>query len=103
MVDLPFLYPSENISGFVGLINHANDLTNGMFGIAILIVVGVVSFMSSRTYGEKAWGFSAFLVFLSALLLRYAKLISDYVLFASIIFMIAVIVWIWRTKEEESV
>jgi len=98
-----FSYPPENITGITGLVDYANSMTEGFLGITILIVIAVVSFIAAKTTGEKAWGFSAFLTLLSAIMLRYMHIINNAILFIVIFMFVAVSVWIWRMREEETV
>jgi len=100
---LPYNYPSENISSILGLFDYVNELTEGFMGIGLLIVIGMVSFLSTRTFGnEKAFSFSVFILLLSAILLRFMNLIENKTFFVITIIFIFVLIWIWFHREEES-
>jgi uncharacterized membrane protein len=104
------IFPSvpDNMTGVFDLVNHAANLINsspvfpGFFGVGILILIAVVSFIISKTFSsEKALTFSGFLTLLSAILLRFMGLISDGVLYTVVIFFTVIVIWLWKTRQEE--
>jgi len=107
MTDI-FPAPPENLTGVVGLLNHVADLVNtnspipGFFGIGLLIVIAVVSFISAKTFSsEKAFAFSGFLTMLSAILLRFMNLINDAVMYIVVIAFAAIVIWLWNSRQQE--
>jgi len=100
---VPFAYPPENMTGVLSLFSHANDLTGGFLGIGILIVIAVISIISTKSFSsEKSFGFSAFLSLIVAILLRFMNLISDSVLYIVIIAFVGVLIWLFTTREQET-
>lgn len=104
----PFPYPDNNITGIVSFFRHVNTLTDvggaGFLGIAILIIIGFVAFLSMKNYTtERAFGFAGFLTFIVAILLRFMNMISDSVLFIVIIMFIMSIVFLMKERQSEEV
>ena len=90
-------YPGENVTGIVELIQYVNEITNvggiGFFGVGILIMVGFVSFLASKSYPfAPAFGFSAFLTMITAIFLRFMDLINDSVLFIIVVLFVIALV-----------
>lgn len=104
---IPYPYPS-NITSIIDLIRYANVVTTvhgtGLMGLGILITIGVVAFLTSKasTY-ERAFAYSAFLTFLSALLLRFMNLIHDTILWVSIALLIGAVILLFFEREKENV
>ena len=97
-------YPPENMTGIFGLFSHANTLTEGFLGTGILIAVAVVAFLTTKMFStEKAFGFAGFLSLLVAILLRFMDLISDTVLYITIIAFVGILVWLYSMREQETV
>ena len=106
---VPFPYPSENITGITGLINHVANLVDtnstigGFFGIGLLIVIAAVSFISAKVVStDKAFAFAGFLTLLSAILFRFMNLISDGIMYAVIIAFTAIVIWLWSSRQQET-
>lgn len=98
-----FAYP-ENITGFVEFVQYTNTLVNGMLGMGILIIVFMVSFLSAKSYSyERAFGFSSFLTMISAILLRFMNLITDWMLSIAIIMTGGAIILLMRERSVENV
>jgi hypothetical protein len=98
----------DNMTGIVDLIKHAANLVNsspvfpGFFGIGILVLIAIVSFIISKTFSsEKALTFSGFLTLLSAILLRFMNLITDGVLYAVVIFFTIIVIWLWKSRQDD--
>jgi len=101
-VAVPFEYPSENISGMFGLVQHVNNITSGTFGIVLLLIVFVLSFITTRSVSpSRSIGFSVFITFLSAILIRYMGLINDGILYIAIVLLVGCGIWIWYSKSED--
>jgi len=96
---VPFPYP-ENINNFMDLIRHVSTITNNFFGVAILLAIGVVSFIATKEYTfEKSLGYSAFFVFLSALLLRFMQLISYETFYFCVAIFVGVAIFLFVKRE----
>ena len=68
--------PSENLSSFFGLLQYANILTDGLLGVGLLFIVGMVSFMSSKSESyERAMAYSMFFTTIIGFLFRLINLI----------------------------
>jgi len=81
-----FEYPTENITGLIGFIQYTNTFVNGLLGVGILVIVGMVAFLTTKAYSwERALGFSGFIVLISAILLRIIGLITNAVLVICVI------------------
>ena len=92
----------ENITGIVGFIRYTDSLTGGWLGAAMLIIIGMVSFLSTKGYSsDRAFGFSGFLVLVSALFLRFLNLINDYVFFIAIIFFVVSLIFLLKERSGE--
>ncbi len=98
-----FPMPPTNMSGLGDLFRHANVLTEGFFGLGILIAVTLIAFISAKGYSaDKAAGFAGFLGLIVAILLRFMEMISDGALYTTIVLFVGVIIWIYLTKEQET-
>lgn len=99
-----FPYPSENISSVIGLMDYANSITNGFLGLGILLVISVISFLVTKNYSsDKAFGFSMFITFLVALLLRFMNLITDAIFYIVIISFAGVTIYLWYSRQQEQI
>jgi len=103
----PFEYPS-NITGLVDFFNYVNTLTTigetGFLGVAILVVIGLVAFLSTKHYSfERAFGFSGFLLVISAIFLRFLNLINDWILAFSIFLFVGALITLIRERSVEGV
>jgi len=97
----PYAYPS-NITGIMDLFHYVDYLVSGFLGVAILIIIGMVSFLSTKIYSyEKALGFSSFLILLTAILLRFMDLINNGVLIFCIILFFGAVIALYREREIE--
>jgi len=101
---IPFEYPASerNITSLVQLMSYTNELVDGWLGAIILLVIGMVAFLSTKSYSyERAFGFSAFLVVICAILLRFMDLINDAVLLVSIVALIGAILILMKERSVE--
>jgi len=100
----PFKYPGNEISGFVSFLQYINtELTNGYFGIGILIVIGFVSFLATKAYStDRSLGFASFLTVISAVLLRFMSLINDTVLFIIAALFVISLVYLFKERNVEA-
>jgi hypothetical protein len=93
----PFDYP-ENMTGIMSLVEHANHLVGDMLGYGLLVVIGMVSFLSTKNYTwERSLSFSMFLVFISAIFLRMIDLLDNTAMI--IITLLAAVAGIFLLKE----
>ena len=98
-----FSWPS-NVTSLVDLIYHVNDITNSYFGIVMLLVVFIISYISAKAASsEKALMYSAFLTFITALFLTFAELLTSTALYISIIILVGVIVYAFFLRQEQQV
>jgi ABC-type transporter Mla maintaining outer membrane lipid asymmetry permease subunit MlaE len=75
-----------NITRPYMMFEHVDVLTNGMFGIVILIAVFIIALISMKNHrGSAAFGAASFITLLIALILRALNSISDLILIAVII------------------
>jgi len=100
---VPFPYPDNNITGIVTFLQHVNSMTvvggTSFLGVGILIIIGFVSFLSTKAYSsDKALGFAGFLTLISAILLRFMELINDSVLIITVIIFIASVIFLMRER-----
>ena len=84
---------SSNMTNFVDVATLTNDVSGGFFGQLILIVVGVVSLaVTSRFNAKDSMVSSAFIIFTTALFLRYLGLINpDFYLTAMFLLIVGVV------------
>lgn len=99
---MAFAYPS-NMTSVVDLLRYSDGLTGGYFGVIILIMVAIVSFISSKSYSsEKAFGFSGFLTLLVAIILRFMNMISDTALYTVVALFVGVVIWMFVSRNQEA-
>ena len=103
-----FPTPDNNISiGLVGLLQYANDMTKGdgetgIFGIAILIIVAFVTFLSTKGFSaDKSLGFTGFLCLIVAILLRFLNLINDAVMIIVLVLFVGVLIFLMSERNRE--
>ena len=104
---IPFDSPDNNITGLVGLFQYVNTLTKGdsetgLLGIAILIMVAFVTFLSTKGYSaDRAFGYTSFLCLIVAILLRFIGLINDAVMIIVLILFIGGLIFLIRERNSE--
>jgi len=102
-----FNSPDNNITGLVSLMKYANELTKGdgetgIFGVAILIVVAFVTFLSTKGFSnDKALGFTGFLCLIVAIFLRFLSLINDAVMIGVLVAFIGVLIYLVSERNRE--
>lgn len=101
-----FTDPSGNMTSLVEFIQYTNSLVSigetGLIGVAILIIVGFVSFLASKSYTfERASGYASFLTLITAIFLRFLELINDAVLFLVIVIFIGSLALLVRERSVE--
>lgn len=97
----PFPYPTDNITGILSLMNHANNITDGFLGIGLLIIIAVLMIVLTKGYRtEVSFGFAAFITLILSILLRFMNMITDGVLYIVIVAFVAILVWLWKSKED---
>lgn len=100
---IPFRYPDNNITGIVELMQYANELVEGTFGVAFLIIIGFISFISTKRYGtEESFGYSTFITMISAILLRFLDMVNDYILLLVIALFIISVIGLMRKRNVEN-
>ena len=101
MAGLPYSYP-ENVTSFLSLLHYANDAVGGFFGVGILVVIALITFLSTKMYSfERSFAMSAFFTFLAGLLLKFMSLIPDGAFFATIAYLVGAMVMLWIEREKE--
>jgi len=79
------VFPQPNITRPYELITYSNTVTDGMFGVIILLCLFIVIFMSLKTYKTSAaMGAACFITTLLAIMLRLMGALSDTILFVCI-------------------
>jgi hypothetical protein len=96
----PFDYPGENVTNIMDLVTHVDGLLGGILGYGLLVVIGVVAFLSTKNYSwERSMGFSMFLVFICAIFLRMLSLLDNTGMI--IVTILTAIAGIFLLKERE--
>jgi len=73
------LFPSANITDFVGFFEYANSVTDNMFMNVTLMIFWVVTFISLKHYStEQAFSAASFICMILSTLLRITGLVSEY-------------------------
>ena len=99
---VPFAYPNNSIQGIVSFIQYTNTLVGGFLGVGMLIMIGFVTFFSTKHYStDRAFGFAAFLTLISAIFLRFMSLINDGILFLVIVIFIGALIFLIRERGTE--
>jgi hypothetical protein len=102
-----FPTPDNNITGIMGLFQYVNTLTKGdsetgLLGIMILIMVGFVTFLSTKGYSvDRAFGYTGFLLLIVAILLRFLNLINDAVMIIVFVLFIGSLIFLIRERNSE--
>jgi len=97
-----FVGPNNTIVGAINFLTYTNSLCQGLLGVGMLIIIGFVAFVSTKTYsGDRAFGFAAFLSLISAILLRFLSLINDIILFLVIVIFICAVINLMRERSVE--
>ena len=83
MFDLP-----SNVTSVVEILPIVSDITNGVFGVAVVLGIAFVSLMVTSAFRiQQSFIASAFLTFIVSFFLYYLNVISQYVLFLSISYL----------------
>ena len=86
---LPFAEPS-NITSFLGLVQHANTITDNMLGVFLLFAIFMVTFIATKIYtDDRAFATASFITFLMSIFFYYTGLVSPAL---PIVFMAIVVV-----------
>ena len=94
--------PNNNLTGILTFLQYVNTLVDGFLGIAFLIMVGMVAFLSTKVYTyERALAFSAFLTMICAILLRFVGIVNDYTMAFCIIAFIGATLLLMRERGAE--
>jgi len=97
-------YPPENMTGIIGFLQYVNSMTGGFLGLGFLIIIFMVSFLSTKSFTyERAFGFSAFLTMVSAVLLRFMSLINDTILAIFVVILVVAIIFLMKERSSEGV
>ena len=89
------------------MFEYANELTKGdgetgLLGIAILIVVGFVTFLSTKGYSaDRSLGYTGFLCLIVAILLRFLNLINDAIMVIVLVGFIGVLIFLMSERNKE--
>lgn len=103
----PFPTPTNNMSGLVGLMQYANEMTKGdgetgIIGVAILIVVAFVTFLSTKGFSaDKSLGFTGFLCLVVAIFLRFLGLISDTIMVIVLVLFVGILIFLTVERNRE--
>lgn len=99
MTDINYIN-SSNVTNYVQMLEYANRVSEGWFGVGIILSFFIIIFVASMAYGAKrAFVSSAFLTIILALLLRIMNVINNYIfIFASVVFFIAMIL-MWQKDD----
>ncbi len=100
---IPFDYPPNNLTNVVVLFTYINSLVNGFLGVAILLIVGLVAFLSTKAFTtEQSLGFSSFLTLITAIFLRFLNLITDFILYIVVVIFVLSVIFLMRQKNVEN-
>lgn len=103
----PFASPDNNITSIYELVKYGNGLTGGdnatgMFGVAILIIVGFVSLLSTKRFPiDKSLGFTGFLCLIIAIFLRFLNLINDTIMVIVLVIFVGIVIFIMMERNRE--
>jgi len=101
---IPFIYPDEKITDFLSFVRYIDYLTSGYLGIGILIIVGSISFLSTKSYTyERSLGFTSLIIFVSSIFLRMINLISNQVFYICIAILILSGILLVRERGTEEI
>lgn len=95
-------YPEPiNMSGVSGILDYANSVTGGYYGWLILVAIYISGFLwlLGRNYSpaESAAGVGFVTVF-AAVFLKFLELISNEVMYITIIALIVPIAWMYFSE-----
>ena len=93
-----------NMTGIVGFLQYTNDITQGMLGLVFLIIVGLVSFLSTKAFSvDRSLAFSTFFTSILGFYLRFLGLVGDGVLVFCISMFAIAVVMLFRERDVEEV
>lgn len=89
-------------AGLTEVFGYVNYLTNGVLGIAILLIVGFISFISTKNYSwDRSLAFTSFITMIVAIMLRFLDLIGDKLLtFCAILMGVSLVILIAERDAE---
>ena len=101
----PFLYPG-NMTSMLEFIQYANQVITiggqGLIGLGILIVIGVTSVLIANGLTYKTMAFSGFMVLISAIFLRFLELVSNEIMYISIIIVTITTIILFAERNREA-
>ena len=104
---MAFASPDNNITGLISLLEYTNTLTKGdgetgIFGIAILVIVGFVTFLSTKGYSaDRSLGYTSFLLLIVAIFLRFLSLITDAVMVIVLVIFVGALIFLMAERNRE--
>lgn len=88
---------NQNVTNINNLFNYANEITNGWFGTAIILMTFFISFISLQARGfdaKRSFATSSFFATIIAIILRILSLVSDKIMFISILVTAAGVIYL---------
>lgn len=99
----PFAYPSSNLTSVEQLLPYVNSITGGYFGVIILMSIFIITFIAGKSFStEKALSFSGFLTLIVGIMFRMLGLINDGVLGFIVIMFVGIVIYLWFSRQQES-
>jgi len=87
------IYNTPNITSMTELFNYANTVTNGIFGIGILISLFFIVYINlSFADNTKAFAVATWVVGLTAILLRLIEVVNDFVMYSCFVLVLVGII-----------
>lgn len=89
-------YPNPNVTGYVELLQYTNTVTNNLFGLGLLLMIFIVSFLSLKIYTtERAFATASFITAMSSYFLAILGLIATIIVVVpTIMALISIIILI---------
>lgn len=96
-----FPSPSDNITRPYELLTYANTVTDSLFGAVILLTIFIIALIALKRHPTSAaFAAAAFITTVFAILFRIIAIISDLVLFSSIIITAAALAFLIFEKKQ---
>jgi hypothetical protein len=90
-------YPDPNITGFYPMMDYANTVTSGAFGMGLMLGIFATFYIIFRRYGDmEAFATSSFIATVLGGILRSGNMIADWVFVLFIMMTGISIVLMWR-------
>ena len=99
---MAFTFYTNDTESFLDIIMLIDDISGNKLGLAMIIIVGFVTFLSMSNYSaDRALGATSLVLLMVSIFLRFLNLINDSLFYITIIIYIGAIIWMIKERSDE--